>query len=178
VDLFRTESILLRSHWVLVVMDQFTRRIVGFGVQSVAVDGPALCRMFNQAIAGQGLPTRLSTDHDPLFRFHRWQANLRILDVETAQTVPQVPWSHPFIERLIGTLRREYLDRLFFWTADDLVRKLELFKKFYNAARVHQGLSGDTPGEKAGGLTPQLASLEDYRWQSHCRGLFELPIAA
>jgi transposase InsO family protein len=177
-DLFRTESILLRSHWVLVVMDQFTRRIVGFGVQAVAVDGPALCRMFNQAITEQGLPTRLSTDHDPLFRFHRWQANLRILDVETVQTVPQVPWSHPFIERLIGTLRREYLDRLFFWTADDLVRKLELFKKFYNAARVHQGLSGDTPGEKAGGPTPQPPSLENYRWQSHCHGLFELPIAA
>src|ERR1019366_5195959 len=89
-DLFRAESILLRSHWVLVVMDQFTRRIIGFGVQALAIDGPALCRMFNQAISEQGLPTRLSTDHDPLFRFHRWQANLRILDVEAVQTVPQV----------------------------------------------------------------------------------------
>ncbi len=177
-DLFRTESILLRSHWVLVVMDQFTRRIVGFWVQAVAVDGPALCRMFNQAISGQSLPTRLSTDHDPLFQFHRWQANLRILDVERVQTVPQVPWSHPFIERLIATIRREYLDRLFFWTADDLDRKLELFKNYYNATRVHQGLSGDTPGEKAGGPTPQAACLENYRWQSHCHWLFELPIAA
>jgi transposase InsO family protein len=177
-DLFRTESILLRSHWVLVVMDQFTRRIVGFGVQAVAVDGPALCRMFNQAIAGHGLPTRLSTDHDPLFRFHRWQANLRILDVETVQMVPQVPWSHPFIERLIATIRGEYLDHLFFWTTADLERKLELFRNFYNAARVHQGLSGDTPREKAGGPTPQAADLENYRWQSHCHGLFELPIAA
>ena len=177
-DLFRTESILLRSHWVLVVMDQFTRRIIGFGVQAAAVDGPALCRMFNQAISGQGLPTRLSTDHDPLFQFHRWQANLRILDVETVQTVPQVPWSHPFIERLIATIRQEYLDRLFFWTVDDLERKLELFKNYYNGARVHQGLSGDTPGEKSGGPAPQPAELENYRWQSHCHGLFELPIAA
>jgi transposase InsO family protein len=177
-DLFRTESIWLRSYWVLVVLDQFTRRIVGFCVQAVAVDAPALCRMFNQAISGQGLPKRLSTDHDPLFRFHRWQANLRILEVERVQTVPQVPWSHPFIERLIGTIRREYLDRLFFWTADDLERKLELFKDFYNAARVHQGLAGDTPGEKAGGPKPQPADLQNYRWQSYCHGLFELPIAA
>jgi transposase InsO family protein len=123
IDLFRTESILLRSYWVLVVMDQFTRRIIGFGVQAVAVDGPALCRRFNQAISGQRPPTRLSTDHGPLFRFRRWQANLRILDVETVQTVPQVPWSHPFMERLIVTIRREYLDRLFFSTADDLERK-------------------------------------------------------
>jgi len=98
--------------------------------------------------------------------------------LEPVQTVPQVPWSHPFIERLIATIRQEYLDRLFFWTADDLERKLELFKTYYNAARAHQGLSGDTPGEKAGGPTPQPTGLESYRWQSHCRGLFELPIAA
>jgi hypothetical protein len=56
-------------------MDQFTRRIIGFGVQAIAVDGPGLCRMFNQAISGHALPSRLSTDHDPLFQFHRWQAN-------------------------------------------------------------------------------------------------------
>jgi putative transposase len=177
-DLFQTESILLKTHWILVIMDQFTRRIVGFGVQPVAVDGVAFCRMFNQAIYGQGLPKRLSTDHDPLFQFNRWQANLRILDVETVQTVPQIPWSHPFIERLIATIRREYLDRLFFWTADDLQRKLDLFKNYYNSARVHQGLSGDTPEERAGGPTPQAASLENYRWQSHCHGLVQLPIAA
>jgi putative transposase len=177
-DLFRAESILLQTHWILVVMDQFSRRITGFGVQAVAVDGVALCRMFHQAISGEGLPRRLGTDHDPLFQFQRWQANLRILDVETVQTVPRVPWSHPFIERLIGTIRREYLDRLFFWTVDDLERKLELFKNYYNGPRVHQGLSGHTPEEKAGGPTPRAAGLENYRWHSHCHGLFELPIAA
>jgi putative transposase len=68
-DLFQVESILLQTHWVLVVMDQFTRRIIGFGVQAGAVDGVALCRMFNRAIASQGLPGRLSLDHDPLFGF-------------------------------------------------------------------------------------------------------------
>ena len=177
-DLFRTESILLRSHWVLVVMDQFTRRIVGFGVQAAAVDGPALCRMFNQAIAGQGPPTRLSTDHDPLFRFHRWQANLRILGVEPIQTVPLAPWSHPFVERLIGSLRREYLDHLFYWNAQDLERKLERFRTYFNGSRVHQGLLGDTPGQRAEGSTPPLANLAHYRWQAHCHGLFQLPVAA
>ena len=44
IDLFRCESILLKSHWVLVVMDQFTRRIIGFGVHAGDVDGIALCR--------------------------------------------------------------------------------------------------------------------------------------
>ena len=55
-DLFRCESATLRTHWVLVVMDQFTRRIVGFGVQGGIVDGAALCRMFQRAIRGQTTP--------------------------------------------------------------------------------------------------------------------------
>ena len=67
VDLFRCESILLRSHWVMLVMDVFTRRFVGFGVERAYIDGVSVCRMFNHAIAGQPLPKHVSTDHDPLF---------------------------------------------------------------------------------------------------------------
>jgi putative transposase len=72
VDLFRCESIVLRSYWVLVVMDQFTRRLVGFGVHcGAAVTGADVCRMFNAAIYGHGVPRYLSTDHDPVFEAHR-----------------------------------------------------------------------------------------------------------
>ena len=103
IDLFRCESLSLRTHWVLVVMDQFTRRIIGFGVHRGAVDGPSLCSMFRRAIQGQALPKSLSTDHDPLYRFHQWQANLRVLEVMEINTVPYVPLSHPFVERLVET---------------------------------------------------------------------------
>ena len=73
-------------------MDQFTRRIVGFGVHRGVVDGPALCRMFKEAIRGvTTLPKYLSSDHDPLYRFHQWQANLRVLEVIEIKTVPGVP---------------------------------------------------------------------------------------
>src|SRR3984893_10990257 len=71
VDLFRVESILLRSHWVMLVMDVFTRRIIGFGIAPACIDGVSVCRMFNCATAGRPKPKYLSTDHDPLFRFHR-----------------------------------------------------------------------------------------------------------
>ena len=120
VDLFRCESIILKSYRVMVVMDQYTRRIVGFGVHQDPIDGATVCRMFNEATAGRSMPRRLSTDHDPLFRAHRWQANLRVLDVEEVKTVPYVPLSHPFIERAIGTVHREYLDQTLFWNSVDL----------------------------------------------------------
>ena len=177
-DLFRCESILLCSHWVLVVMDVFTRRIVGFGVERASIDGVSVCRMFNRAIAGERLPKHLSTDHDPLFRFHRWLANLRVLEIDEIKSVPYAPVSHPFVERLIGTIRREYLDRLFFWNAVDLTRKLEAFRDYYNDQRVHRALAGSTPAQRADALCPAPAALDHYGWQQRCQGLFQIPIPA
>jgi hypothetical protein len=177
-DLFRCESVLLKSFWVMLVMDVFTRRIVGFGVEPAHIDGISVCRMFNQARRGQPLPKRLSSDHDPLFRFHRWRANLRILDIEEIKSVPFVPRSHPFIERLIGTLRREYLDQTFFWNGLDLHRKLDRFATYYNQRRVHAGLGGRTPFQRCGTAVCQPANLHDFAWQSDCSGLFHTPIAA
>jgi transposase InsO family protein len=178
VDLFRCESIVLKSYWVMVVMDLFTRRIVGIGVESAHIDGVAVCRMFNQARSGQPLPKHLSTDHDPLFRFHRWQANLRVLEIEEIKTVPFVPCSHPFVERLIGTIRREYLDHLWFWNRLDLQRKLARFARYYNQARVHSALTGKTPAEQRGRAAARIALLRQFSWQVHCHGLFHTPIAA
>jgi putative transposase len=177
-DLFRCESILLRSHWILVVMDVFTRRIIGFGVEPAPVDGVSVCRMFNQAIAGQPPPKRVSTDHDPLFRFHRWLANLRVLEIEEIKSVPYAPVSHPFVERLIGTVRREYLDHVFFWNGDDLARKLVAYQGYYNASRVHRALSGATPAERVGKTRLPSAALDRYSWRQHCGGLFQTPSAA
>src|SRR6202521_253403 len=151
VDLFRCESIVLRSYWVLVVLDQFTRRLVGIGVHRGAVTGADLCCMFNAAIHGQGAPRHLSTDHDPLFEAHRWTANLRILEIDEIKTVPNVPLSHPFVERVIGTMRREFLDQVLFWNASDLERKLGEFQTYYNAARCHASLEGYTPMTFASG---------------------------
>jgi transposase InsO family protein len=176
-DLFRCESAALRTHWVLVVMDQFTRRIVGFGVNRGVVDGVGLCRMFNQATRCHTPPTYLSSDHDPLYRFHQWQANLRILDVKELKTVPYVPLSHPFVERLIGSIRRECLDHTLFWTAADLEMKLLDFQGYYNGHRTHAGLDGRTP-EPSSAPGCACASVSSYRWQSHCRGLYQTPMAA
>src|SRR5260370_39428734 len=124
-------------------MDQYTRRIIGFGVHAGAVDGVALCRMFNHALRWQRrMPKYLSSDHDPLYRFEQWQANLRILDVCEIKTVPYVPLSHPFVERLVGTIRREYLDRTLFWTPAHLEDKLLEFQPYLNPHRSHTGLAG------------------------------------
>jgi transposase InsO family protein len=178
IDLFRCESATLRTHWVLVVMDQYTRRIIGFGVQAGTVSGVTLCRMFHRAIRGHGSrPKYLSSDHDPLYKFNQWQANLRILEVTEIKTVPYVPLSHPFVERLIGSIRRECLDRTLFWTSADLENKLLDFRSYFNDHRTHTSRERRTPDEDTRRPRP-VADLNCYRWQPHCRGLYQTPIAA
>ena len=165
------------THWVLVVMDQCTRRIVGFGVHCGVIDGVGLCRMFNRATRGHTPPRYLSSDHDPLYRFQQWQANMRILDVKEIKTVPYVPLSHPFVERLIGTIRRECLDRTLFWTVADLEMKLVDFQQYYNGYRAHAGLCGRTP-EPSTDASGARARVGQDRWRRHGRGRYQTPIAA
>jgi len=178
IDFFRCESLILKSHWVMVVMDQFSRRIVGFAVHAGALDGPTVCRMFNSIVSRMTAPRYLSSDNDPLFLFQRWKANLRILDVTEVKTVPYAPLSHPFVERLIGTIRREYLDQVLFWSASDLEKKLASFQGYYNKDRVHRGLDGAPPYKQCEIMDRKIARLDDCRWEKHCRGLYQLPVAA
>jgi len=180
VDLFRCESVALKSHWVMVVIDQFSRRIIGYAVHAGNCDGVAYCRMFNRIVSGNPTPKYLSSDNDPIFLFHRWQANLRILDIEEIKSIPGTPTSHPFIERVIRTTRNEFLDHVLFFNKYDLQRKLEGYQNYYNDTRVHSSLAMKTPREVAteGVLDKTVASLDDCRWRSHCSGLYTLPIAA
>jgi hypothetical protein len=76
------------------------------------------------------------------------------------------------------SVRREFLDHVIIWNAVDLGRKLEEFRNYYNENRVHQSLSGSTPGERSGQPPPAHAVLDHYVWRYHCRGLFQMPIAA
>ena len=78
------------------VMDQYSHRIIGFGVHAATVDGVSLCRMFNRAI--------------------RWQLEmpkyLRVLEVTEIKKVPYVPLSHRLSSGSLGPYR-ECLDSTF-----------------------------------------------------------------
>jgi transposase InsO family protein len=159
----------------MVVMDQYTRRIIGFAVHAGNNDGLALCPMFSDAAARQGWPKYLSSDNDPLFQYHRWKTSLRVLDIKEIKSLPHVPMSHPFVERLIGSVRRELLDQTLFWTGTDLENKLQDYQAYYNEHRCHSSRDGTTPAESD---SNNVIDIRSYRWREHCRGLFQLPVAA
>ena len=120
----------------------------------------------------------MSSDNDPLFTFHRWRSNLRVLEVEEIKSVPYTPTSHPLVERLIGSVRRELLDQTFFWNANDLQNKLNSYQAYFNDKRAHYGIDGATPAKKINDKISHVIPINHYQWKKHCRGLFQLPMAA
>ena len=170
--------VLARSHWVLVVKDPFTRRIIGVGVQAGGVDGMALRCMFNNAISKQRMLWYLSSDNDPFFRHRRWKAKLRILETDEIKPTPYSPRWHPFVERPIGTIHRESLDHVSFWNARDLRQKLACFATCCNQDRPHHSLDGRSPAVVSGETHKRRADIRDYSWQRHLNGFFRLPVSA
>jgi putative transposase len=79
------------------------------------------------------------------------------------------------VQRLVGSIRRELLDKTLFWTARDLENKLLDYQAYYNEHRCHAGRAGATPVDSGGNNS---VAFNDDRWKKHCRGLFELPVAA
>lgn len=144
VDFFRCESVRLKTYYVMMAIDQHTRSIIGFAVTAGFPDGNAACRMFNQIIGGYAIPQYLSSDNDP------------------------------FVERTIGSVRRELLDRTLFWNERDLTRKLEQYRIYFNETRGHTALEGKTPEKYS--VEPIRKSLSGkIGWEKHCRGLFQTP---
>jgi integrase-like protein len=79
------------------------------------------------------------------------------------KSIPYTPISHPFFERLIGTIRREYFNHIFFWNAQELERKLGGFLLYYNHTLIHQSLGKSAPFEVSGGHQPLPANCGTIR---------------
>ena len=139
---------------------------------------PTVCRTLFQIVWGSGPPTYFGADRNPLFEYHRWKANLRILGVKEFKTVPLVPLSHPFVERLVGTVRREHLDQTPFWNVRDLETKTGLVPGILQPLSSDSGAqeTSTRPESWAAKSSRQLASMTtggnlttaayfNYQWQ-------------
>jgi hypothetical protein len=79
---------------------------------------------------------------------------------------------------MIRTIREELLDQILFWNQLDLERKLAAFRIYYNRHRVHSGIDGIPPEQTQGHGQHTTLPLTEFRWMSHCHGLYQLPAAA
>ena len=65
--------------------------------------------------------------------------------MEEVITVPRSPWQNPYVERLIGSIRRECLDHIIVWNERSLRRTLRSYFAYYQRSRTHLALAKDAP---------------------------------
>ena len=109
-------------------------------------------------------PTYLVRDNDRAYG-RAFMRRLRTMGIRDRPISPRSPWQNPYVERLIGTLRRECLDHVLIYGERHLRRILTLYSLYYNETRTHLGLGKDAPLgrriERSGSIvtTPILSGL-------------------
>lgn len=75
-------------------------------------------------------------------------------------TAPASPWQNAYVERLIGTIRRELLDNVVVLNERHLRRLLKSYVAYYNEWRTHRSLEGDAPNRRPVRLAEGAAVVE------------------
>jgi putative transposase len=83
------------------------------------------------------------------------------MGIEEVLTAPRCPWQNPFVERVIGSFRRECLDHVIVWNERSLLRHLRDYLAYYHEWRTHLALDKDAPVSRtaqppAGGTIVQV----------------------
>ena len=93
----------------------------------------------------------LLRDRDSIYNLH-FQRSGEALGPEEIRIAPRSPWQSPYVERLMGAIRRECLDHVILLHQAHLHRLLKAYFAYYHRSRTHLGLDKDGPGN--GGNPP------------------------
>jgi len=143
VDFFTVPTLTGRVLFVLVVLSHCRRRIVHFNITEHPTATWA-AQQIVEAFPDDTAPRSLHRDRDSIYSesFRQRVAGLGIAEVVSA---PARPWQNPYVERLIGSIRRECLDHLIVLNASHLRRTLTMYERYYHRSRTHLGLEKDAP---------------------------------
>ena len=151
-DFFTVPTVTGRVLFVLVLLSHHRRRIVHLRI----TEHPTAAWTAQQVIEAfpdDTAPRWLLRDRDAIYGelFRRRVAGMGIGEVVTS---PSSPWQNPYVERLIGSIRRECLDHVIVFNEAHLRRTLGGYLTYYHEARTHLSLSKDAPTpRRAQGIT-------------------------
>ena len=142
-DFFTVPTLTGRVLFVLVLLSHHRRRIVHLRITehpTAAWTAQQLIEAFPEDTA----PRWLLRDRDAIYGavFRRRVAGMGIGEVITS---PRSPWQNPFVERLIGSIRRECLDHVVIFSQTHLRRTLARYVSYYHGSRTHLSLAKDAP---------------------------------
>ena len=143
VDFFTVPTLTGRVLFVLVLLSHHRRRIVHFRITEHPTAAWTAQQLI-EAFPDDTAPRWLLRDRDAIYgdRFRRRVAGMGISEVITS---PLSPWQNPFVERLIGSIRRECLEQVIVLNETHLRRTLTRYISYYHTARTHLSLAKDAP---------------------------------
>jgi putative transposase len=146
IDFFTVPTATFQILFVLVILSHNRRKAVHFNVTSIPT-AKWTAQQVIEAFPWDTAPKYLLRDRDGIYGtiFRQRLENMGIKEVITA---PQSPWQNPFVERLIGSIRRDCLDHVIVLNESHLSRILSSYFYYYHYDRTHYGLGKDTPFER------------------------------
>jgi len=143
IDMFVVVTAKFQLLYALIVLGHERRKILHFDVTSNPTQG-WLARQITEAFPWDTAPRFLLRDRDasygPTFR-NRVQA----MAIEQVVTAPRSPWQNAYVERIIGSIRRECLDHVIIFGERHLRRVLSAYCDYYHRSRTHLSLRKDCP---------------------------------
>src|SRR6202051_4086887 len=143
IDLFVVASASFRLLYVMIILTHDRRKIVRFDVTRHPTAG-WLARQATEAFPWDTAPRYLLRDRDASYgaEFRRQVDAMGITEVVTAS---RSPWQNAYVERVIGSLRREFLDYIVICNERHLRRVLSSYTDYYHRSRTHLSLDKDCP---------------------------------
>jgi transposase InsO family protein len=143
IDFFTVPTIRFQILYVFVVLAHHRRRIVHFAVTAHPTAEWAAHQIL-QAFPWDSAPRYLFRDRDRIFGSVFVQ-QLEVIGIEQVLSAPAAPWQRAYVERVIGTIRRECLDHVIVLNQHGLSRHLGRFLEYYHRSRCHLSLLKDAP---------------------------------
>jgi len=142
-DFFTVPTLTGRVFFVLVLLAHHRRRIVHVNVTAhPTADWTA--QQVVSAFPEDTAPTWMLRDRDAIYGVSD-QRRVASLGVTEVISSPSSPWQNPYVERLIGSMRRECLDHVIVLSERHLRRVLTRYLSYYHRSRTHLSLDKDTP---------------------------------
>ena len=144
-DLFVVPTVTVRLLFVLVILAHDRRRIVHVAVTEHPTAAWTAQQLRN-AFPENEAPGYLLYDRDSVFA--HVATTLEEMNIEEVRTAPRSPWQNAYVERVIGSMRRECLDHVIAVNVAGLRRVLTAYVTYYMRSRTHLGLGRDTPSPR------------------------------
>jgi putative transposase len=143
VDFFTVPTVTFKVLFVFVVLAHHRRRMVHCNV----TDAPTAAwtaQQIVEAFPWDTAPRYLLRDRDAVYGVV-FSSRVQALGIREVKAAPRSPWQNPYVERLIGTLRRECLDHVAVLNETHLRRLLRDYLAYYHRVRTHLSLEKDSP---------------------------------